>query len=283
VKNLYFALTIFFAAVILPGCKKLNPDEEIPSYISVPSCKLVVDSVNQGTSLQEFTDVWVFVNDNFIGTYAVGSKIPILAEGNTVIKMRAGIKNAGISSLRSMYPFTQFYETTVNLVRGQVQTVIPEFNYFSGIAFLKLEDFSSPGTFLSPTPSTDTTLVIYNGTEGLPGQGQCALVHLHDDYLVFDAQSGSSIPYLAGSPCYLEIHYKTNVSIFISVSNGFNDVRMCAIILPTGTWSKMYIPLADYLNLAPTLNNFYFVMHASRLPGSEEAKIYFDNIKIIRQ
>ncbi len=284
VKNLYFFLIIGLAVAILPGCKKLNPDEQIPSYISVPYYTFTTDSLNQGTSLQAFTDVWVFNNNDFIGAYPIGSKIPILAEGNTIIKMRAGIKNAGVSDLRSMYAVTQFYETTIDLKRGEVKTVIPEFTYFSGITFLKLENFSAPGTFLASTPSSDTNLVTYNGTESLPGQGQCALVHLHDQYQVFDARSGSSIPYqVQGAVCFAEIHYKSNVPLVIAVSNGLTDIRSCATLLPTGVWKKLYLPLTDFLNIPPTLNNFYFVMHASRGINEPEAKIYFDNIKIIRQ
>lgn len=282
-KNLYFCFIILFSALIFPGCKKLNPDEEIPSYITVPYARLVTDSINQGTALQDFTDVWVFNNNDFIGCYPVGSRVPILAEGNTIIKMRAGIKNAGIGSLRSVYPLVQFYETVVNLQRGQVQTVIPDFQYFSGITFLKLESFSAAGTFLAQTPSSDTFLVTYNGPEALPGQGNCALIHLHNQYQVFDAQSGSAIPYQQGATCYMEIHYKTSLPLYVSVSNGFTDIRNAVVINPSDTWKKMYIPLTDYLNVPPTLTNFYLVLHAMRGASDPEGKIYIDNIKIIRQ
>lgn len=277
----------FIAAVIalFLGCSKINPEEEIPSYITVPYYTFNVDSVNQGTSLQYFTDVWAFKGDEFLGCFPIGAKIPVLAEGSTVIKLRPGIKNAGIASLRSMYPMARFYETTVDLKRGQVQTIVPAFEYYPGLTFLKLESFSLPGTFLAQTPSSDTFLVSYNGPESLPGQGNCAFVYLDATYQVFDAQSGSPIPYqVQGSVCYLEMHYKTNVDLFISVSNGGTDLRLCSKLFDTeGAWKKIYIPLTENLNAAPTLYNFYFVLHASRPANGPDPRIYFDNIKIVRQ
>ena len=278
---------LFSGVIVFYSCKKLNPDEEVPSYIYIPYCDFTSDSLNQGTKLQEFTDVWLFKGDEFIGCYPVGSNIPILAEGNTIIKMRAGIKNVGIASLRSIYPMVQFYETTVNLKRGEIQTVIPTFSYFSGISFLRLESFSSPGTILAPTTSTDTFLNIYSGTglEALPGQGDCGFVYLDNTYQVFDAVSGSAIPYqIQGRICYLEMHYKTNVDLYVSVSNGGTDLRLCARVFDTsGKWKKVYIPLTENLNTAPTLSNFFLVLHASRPGNGPDPRIYMDNIKIIRQ
>ena len=269
------------------GCKKINPEEEIPSYIYIPYCKFTSDSLNQGTNLQDFSDVWVFKNNDFLGCYPVGSKIPILAEGNTIIKMRAGIKNVGIESLRSIYPMVQFYETNVNLKRGEVQTIVPDFLYFTGISFLRLESFSNPGTILAPTLSTDTFLSVYSGSgpESIPGQGNCGFIYLDNVYQFFEAISGSAIPYqLPSRLCYLEMHYKSNTDLNISVSNGSTDIRLCARLFATeGNWKKIYIPLTENLNLAPTLLNFYLVLRASRTGSGPDPRIYIDNIKIIRQ
>ena len=285
IRNLY--LNLFLVAVILSGCKKINPEVEIPSYIYVPYCDFTTDSLNQGTKLQDFTDVWVFNNNDFIGCYPVGSKIPILAEGNTIIKMRAGVKNVGINSLRSIYPMVQFFETTVDLKRGEVKTIVPNFSYFTGVAFLRQESFSNPGTILAPTISSDTFLTVYSGSgpEAISGQGNCGFIYLDNTYQVFDAISGSSIPYqFAGRICYLEMHLKTNVDFFVSVSNGSNDIRLCSTIFKTdGIWKKVYIPLTDNLNSAPTLTNFFLVLHASRPSAGPDPRIYLDNIKIIRQ
>ncbi len=282
--------TFFFLVLIgfiLAGCKKINPPEEIPSYLFIPYATFATDSVNQGTMLHDFTDVWVFKGDEFIGCYPTGSRVPVLAEGNTVIKMRAGIKNAGVASLRSIYTLTQFYETTINLKRGQIDTLIPVFEYFSGISFLRMESFSNPGTIFTPTPSSDTFLVNYPGTgsEALDGQGNCGFVYLDQTYQVFEVQTGSSIPYqIQGRVCYLEIQCKTNSDLFVSVSDGANDVRLCGTIYDTeGRWKKIYIPLTDNLNTFPTLYNFYLILRATRLADKPDPRIYIDNIKVIRQ
>lgn len=126
---------------------KKSSSDGIPAFIQIPYFTTVTDTLNQGTSIQNYTDVWLYNNNEFLGCFPIGTKIPILADGNTLIRMGAGIKNGGVSDLRSYYPLMHFYETNINLVRGKVASVVPEFNYFTGISFLKLEDFSQAGTF----------------------------------------------------------------------------------------------------------------------------------------
>jgi hypothetical protein len=179
-----------------------------------------------------------------------------------------------------------FYESNVNLVRGQVSSVVPDFQYFTGVTFLKLENFDQPGTFLSKSPSSDTFLVDYSGPESIPGQGYCAHVYLNDTYRVFDAISGSPIPYsVQGAKAYAEIQYKTNVDLVLSVSDGNTDIRPAVTLIgePSPVWKKVYVPLISVLNGPSTLSNFYFVMHASVPGNGTVGEIYFDNIKIIRQ
>ncbi|MBC7863896.1 MAG: hypothetical protein IAF38_13050 [Bacteroidia bacterium] len=281
-KLLVFFSVGLFVFPCLESCKKfMNPDEEIPSYIYVPACTFSADTINQGTRIQKISDVWVFKGNDFLGAFPIGAKIPVLAEGNTEIKMRAGIKNYGIGDLRAIYPITQFYDVNVDLKRGEVVNMTPDFSYFSGITFIKLESFSSPGTFLTQSLSSDTMLVSYTGPEAMPGQGACAYVHLDSTYQVFEALSGFPHPYVQGAITYLEINYKSNVDIAIAVSNGINDVRTVCRLKASATWNKMYAPLTEALNAPSTLSNFFFVIHA--VAANNNADIYFDNIKIIKQ
>lgn len=280
---LFFVVSSLF---LLSSCSKKSSSDGIPAFIQIPYFTTVTDTLNQGTSIQNYTDVWLYNNNEFLGCFPIGTKIPILADGNTLIRMGAGIKNGGVSDLRSYYPLMHFYETNINLVRGKVASVVPEFNYFTGISFLKLEDFSQAGTFLAKSASSDTFLVKYTGAESIAGQGYCAHVYLNDTYRVFDVISGASIPYsLQTSNCYLEIQYKSNIDLTISVSDGNTDIRPVVTLLAqvSPNWKKVYVPLISQLNGPYWLANFYFVMHAS-VPGNGTiGEIYFDNIKIIRQ
>ncbi len=216
----------------------------------------------------------------------MGSNIPILAEGNTFLRMGAGIKNAGISDLRSDYPMIHFYESNVNLVRGKVTEVVPDFKYFTGVTFLKLEDFDQSGLSFAKTASSDTMLVKYIGSESIPGQQHCGYVYLDNTYMVFDAMSSASIPYsVQVSKVYMEIQYKSNVDLTISVSDGLSDIRPAVTLKAQSSlsWKKVYIPLIDQLNGPTWLSNFYIVLHAFVPGNGTVGQIYFDNIKIIRQ
>ena len=63
---------------------------DIPSYIEINSIIHTADSM-EGAPHHNITDVWVYVDDNSIGTYELPAKFPILYEGNHEIKIRAGI------------------------------------------------------------------------------------------------------------------------------------------------------------------------------------------------
>lgn len=282
-KLLRFIIAALFVIPVISSCRKYNPDEEIPSYISIPYFTFNADSANQGTSLHDFSDAWVFRGNEFLGVFPIGTKIPVLAEGDTEIKIRPGIKQCGIGDLRSIYGPCQFYIATVNLKRGEVATIVPQFTYFSGVTFSKLESFSSPGTFLTQSPSSDTFLVMYNGPEALPGQGNCAHVYLDNTYLVFDARSGSPHVYTQGSSVFLELHYKTEAELIFSVSDGNIDLRKACSVLPSAEWKKMYVNLTEAISGPFTLTNYYLVLHATLPAGKSSANIYFDNIKLIRQ
>jgi hypothetical protein len=272
--------------IVLPAinsCKKLNRPEQIPSYITVPSAAFTCDQVNQGTQHQIFSDVWAFKGDDFLGCFPIGSRIPVLAEGETQMKFRAGIKHCGIGDLRSIYGPGQFYTTSLNLKKSEVQTVVPEFTYFSGITFTKIESFSAPGTFLAQTPSSNTMLTIYNGPEALPGEGACAYVHLNDTDQVFDVESSAAHSYIQGATAWLEMDYKSTRDFSVAVSDGNISIRPACGIQSSETWKKIYVNLTDALNSPSTLSNFYFVVHAAVPGDGSTADIYFDNIKIIRQ
>src|SRR5688500_13907587 len=112
---------LFISALLLiSGCKKTVNPEEIPSYLYIDKINLQT-LAGEGTSKQDITDAWVYVQGQAIGVFELPARIPVLAEGNPEVWVYAGIKKDGISSTRVKYPFFKpFITSSVNLVRGNV-------------------------------------------------------------------------------------------------------------------------------------------------------------------
>ena len=77
--------------------KEIN---DIPSYMSINSVTLDENSTHN------ISDVWIYIDDNLQGVYELPANFPILDEGTHKLRVKAGIKDNGISAKRIPYPFT---------------------------------------------------------------------------------------------------------------------------------------------------------------------------------
>ena len=107
-------IRVFFSLVLLNlllvSCEK-NDKNMIPSYIKINSI-----SINNSEETHNITDAWVYINDNLQGVYELPAHFPVLYTGNQRIRIKAGIKQNGISSTRIPYPFYESFLDTINLV-----------------------------------------------------------------------------------------------------------------------------------------------------------------------
>ena len=122
--------------LLTSSCDIINPEEEIPAYLSIPSFDLNTDDFSQGTSAHGIQDAWVFVGGELLGAYPLPATVPVLAEGDQDLFILPGIKRNGISATTGPYPFYNPFETNVTLTRGSVLMVEATTSYASGTIFL---------------------------------------------------------------------------------------------------------------------------------------------------
>jgi len=129
---------VFFTVV---SCNLVNPEEDVPSYIEVPAFKVTSDYATQGTNSSKVTDVWVYAGGEYIGTYELPARFPVLLSGSREITFGAGIMANGIASTREAFPFYRFSTVTVDLVPGKVTNMDTlTVSYFPGIQYIWFED-----------------------------------------------------------------------------------------------------------------------------------------------
>ena len=71
----------------------------IPAYVEINNVNLLTDP-NFGESTENITDIWFYVDDILQGVYEIPVQFPILEKGTKNIRIRAGVKANGLSSIQ---------------------------------------------------------------------------------------------------------------------------------------------------------------------------------------
>ena len=124
-------LLLFFSIILLASCVKNNPD---PSWLEVNEWTLLSNaglSGSEGELTHNFSEAWLYVNDEIIGVFEVPFRIPILKSGSVNIKIYPTVKNNGISATKKIYPFMEVFEVNTELIQNQTVTLSPITKYKS--------------------------------------------------------------------------------------------------------------------------------------------------------
>jgi hypothetical protein len=284
-----FAHFYFLLLLIFPSCSLLEQNEPVPSYIYVNEFRLKT-FVNQGSSSQKITDVWLFNDTEFLGMFPLPAKIPLLLYGEQNLTIQAGIKENGIGSTPENYPFFNPIKVKVNLTALKTDTLKLETSYLSSSKFHFVENFENNTSFFSflVSGSPENRVLPYSDSNVLEGKfsGKIQLTKSAPIVTV-----GSNAKYKntfnPGQPVYLEMDYKGETPCVIGVQfYDTENIEEAGIIVPiagfkeSADWKKIYFNLGSTLALRKSL--YYRVIFNTALPeGKENASVYFDNIKLI--
>jgi hypothetical protein len=281
-----------------------NPEVEIPAYIYVE--KIDFTATNQtkkeGTSSHKITNIGVTVNRKDIGTYALPALVPVIASGNTDIRITAGIKLNGLGTQRPQYPMYTSYTETVNLTKGKIDTISPLFHYDESVIFDIIEDFESAGLTFSPVEGSatlnktqDSSLIFHYPNEINNFSGIIQLP-FEDTVYHFEIKTTEPIYLTANSvkvACFVELNYcfSENVEIGIYAHSSSSSIisRQYSICNIMGTsnleWGKIYVNLTNIINSATvdmTMTHFDIYMKCG-ISRNKTGRFLFDNIKVIHR
>ena len=299
-RNLAFALVL-----TVYGCEIINPEESIPAIIEIEELKVEAIEDQEGSSFQEITDIWVFVNpegsegSDLLGIFPLPATIPILEEGMTSINIQAGVKLNNQNVNRSVYSLFRSDQRIIDLKAGETIQLVPVFSYKppAQIRFDFINDFESSNDFVSLTSNIQLELtsdenLVFEGDKSLTLQ----LDTINTGFVITTINSfrvqkdrndvNDELP-VDERDTYLEMHYKNDATLFVSVF--INSETIPVNILRIGAkseWSKIYIPLKDALITAnttsdnPTIN---IAFEGFLSDGLTTACFSWDNIKIVHE
>ncbi|MFB0925657.1 MAG: hypothetical protein QMB65_10325 [Vicingaceae bacterium] len=279
-----FHTLLLLIGITFLSCSKKDYEAQIPAYISIDKFSLTTDYSTQGSESNSITDVWVYIDDDFVGAYELPANFPVLKEGNVTVKLYAGIKENGIAANRTTYLGYAPYVQEVNLVKEETVVIDPQIIYEPTIKFAWLEDFDDASlTFLYH--SNSDTIINKNSVDVKEGtfSGQ---VFLDPEMTFFEAISTNliGVPLNGLTPVYLEMDFKTNQALTIGV---YLDANQYAFITlnTTTEWKKIYINLSEVIttnNIGATdLRLFFGMQESSSNQFVTNPEIFIDNLKVV--
>jgi hypothetical protein len=284
--------TLFFIPILLLlGCVKNNPD---PSWLEVTQWTLLSNtglSGAEGELTHNFSDAWVYIDDEVIGVFEVPFKIPILKSGPCTIKLYPTVRNNGIAATKKIYPFMEVYEVNTELIQKQTITLNPVTKYNSMSQF-SIEDFEDPlnlnimvdqnTSAIKSTPTSNIDLESFNGNF-------YGLIQLNQTDSSWIASTQNQLFINKGRDAYLEVDYYNTNSIttgliYVKPDNTTQNnpnIRLQSQDPSTIRWKKIYIDLKELIGYAPNGSNFLQSFIATLDEGKSESEIRIDNIKVV--
>ncbi|MFH1121223.1 MAG: hypothetical protein V1775_15495 [Bacteroidota bacterium] len=283
-------ILLFLTITFSSGCEKKNDPDLIPSYLRVEKIGLT-STFEQGTTSHKITDAWVYLDETLIGVFELPATVPILTEGEQKITIRPGIKINGIANTRTIYPFFTDMKQTIVLVRDSVVNFSDTITTYSeNTVFPWIENFDFSGITLDTTSNSTVAINKINDPDQIfhyPGENNSssAFITMTNDTSVFESISTQKYDFPNdGTAIFLELNFKTNHPLVVGVFYTAASIRVqrpLLILNKTDQWNKIYVNLTVPVYDTPSARDFQVFFGAQKEDGTEEAKIYLDNIKLV--
>lgn len=295
-KTKYLAILLVVVSVFA-GCNNFDGDQTIPAYIKIEGFDLVENpnlSVpqNDGFLTNEIKDVWVYVDNTFVGAFPLPCSVPVLYEGKHKVDIRPGVLYNGMQGTREAYPFYTTIVDSLELVPGkEVKFTKREIMYNqTKCQFPNLyELFESPYTGFELADVTDDIAermtVISN--DSVSYGNACGAIYFSSEgknkYISID-----SVYCTNHNGTVLELDYHSNIPFEVGIygknssSSSYQYVSAMRVIPNAGKgWQKMYILLNKVWSNLSYPNYYRFYFEAVNPDGKTNTFIHLDNIKIV--
>jgi len=287
-----FLVGIGFSLIFASGCRKMDSDLTVPSYIKIDSVFIETYYPVEGTESQEITDVWIYVDDQQLGVFELPALFPVLQEGKHKLEIRPGIKLNGISSTRVPYPFYKpILIEDFNFVPDSVMNMgVIHTEYYENLKFIWMEDFEGPSISIKESESSDTTIERTqpaNSPEAFLSENSrySGKIVLTEEKSLFWGYSFNTFDLPRdGTPVLLEVNFKTNNAMVVGVLSSLpGDFKWDDLVYLNHSpeWNKIYINIAPTTSRYPNAYNFTIYFRATLESNLSRADIYIDNVKLI--
>lgn len=278
---------MFLILIVLSftNCEPKNDENLVPSYLHIDKID-VTTTYEQGSPSSNITDAWVYIDDQFIGSFELPATIPILAEGKQNIVVRPGIKLNGISNTRTAYPYYTTIAREVTLVKDSIVNISGNVTYNTEIKWQENFDLSGMGL---DTTSKSTVRLVKTGDAALkfPEEDNAfsGMISMTEDSAKFEVVTVQGYDFPDnGKPVFLEMNYKINHEMVVGVfykDAGVKIQRPLIILNATDEWKKVYVNLTVPKYDTPSAYDFEIFFGSQKKDGTGDALFLIDNLKLV--
>jgi len=302
-------LHLFLLILFFTGCEKFEGEQTVPSYLKIDAVKLTDNpGLTEGRLTHNFTDVWVYVDEQVIGAFELPATIPVLVEGPHKLTVFGGIKYNSMSGTRGPYTFTSpMIIEDYNFIKDSVKDILkdPEsrqsyinVQYADNTDFVWIDefDFSNPDNVnLIASSSSDTTMSEFNRSaddplfERLGFRSGIGYVDARNTVFEVTTQvepeNGFTFP-AGSSPVILELEFNCSNQLLVGLFIRDEGIIQHPVLLlkPTnGEWKKTYVNFTPTISNNSQALNFNVFFRADYDGTSDVGVIMLDNIKLLRK
>lgn len=294
IRLLIFILVGFLFSIT--SCDVVNPEEPIPSYLVIPEFTLNTELLTEGTNSHKITEAHIFVANELIGIFTLPATVPVLAEGVQEVQIFPGIRPNGLGDVTDIYPFYERYQTNIDFVPGNIDTIRPVTQYLDNIKlFFEPQEGFEDGTltFAIDIDGDPATTIELTNQEVFEGSGS-GIIELErtDAQMELGSNLITDLPILNSTTTFLELNYKTEVGFFVGVLGYDSQGRIIYSLIDKGVnaraeWNKIYFDFSeemiDLITIEDQLAGWRLVVVSDLFDGdSDQANIYLDNIKLVQ-
>ncbi len=267
--------------LLATSCKK---DGAVPAYVQLGT-PVVVSADGQDTISSRITDLWVYLDDQPVGVWETGRRVPLIGEGASTVKLIAGVRRNGVIDDRIQYPFYATLTMPAELVREGTLPLRPAFRYFDPVSVWG-EYFEGGGVQFDMDTSYSDTVLQVEPSGPFGGYGLATVDPQHD---TFQAVSAEAFPIGSGSTAFLEVDYSCNLQFQVGIryqANGAYQQAAYMTIQPTHAageplrWNKIYIDAGAMWSSVTGTDKRFFIR--TQLGVLNSGQLALDNIRLVR-
>jgi hypothetical protein len=280
-------ILLLFSVLFFTSCNLINPSEPQPSYLQVNHIMVTSNYTTQGTNSAKVKDVWAYVDGNYIGTFELPARFPVLLTGVHHVFLGAGIYINGISATREAYPMYKIYSADINFSAGQTSVIdTATVSYYSDLQYSWYEDFEGSGYSLDTLSSSAGNLVLDTIAADVFEGHACLHLPITSTDTVIECVTNNFYPLPKGQQSYLEMNYRCDqpflAGLYATNLAGDNESYVVISLNASPTWNKIYIKLSPTVNAVQQISGgFKVYLGAALQAGSTQGNVYIDNMKLI--
>lgn len=284
--------------VLFVQCDEFKGEQEIPAYVKIEGFNLV-ENPELGIPQEEdfltsdIRDVWVYVDNDFVGAFPLPCSVPILKQGRHKVDIRPGVLYNGMHATREAYPFYTTIVDTLDLVPGK-EIVFPrkdimynaEKSQFPNLYELFEDPYPNFQLATNAAEETEKMAMVVSSDSVRYGNA-CGAIYYNSNgknkYITID-----SIYCTNKNGTVLEIDYHSNIPFEVGVygkrTTASASEYVSAIRLNPNAekgWQKVYVLLNKVWGMLdyPVYYKFYF--EAFNPEEKTNTFIHIDNVKVV--